>query len=70
MSHNRKHLINPILPKDSSISCKNCPKEHMQKNVAADLTYQVKIDEEHHRECIEDIRDGLHQRFDHVFGGK
>ena len=31
------------------------------KNAAVDRTYQVKINEEHHGERLEDIRDGLHQ---------
>ena len=36
------------------------------KNAAVDWTYQVKIDERHHGERIEDIREGLHQMFHHV----
>ena len=36
------------------------------KNATVDRTYKVKIDEEHHEEHIEDIRDCLHQMFDHV----
>ena len=36
------------------------------KNAAVDRTYQVKINEEHHGERLENIRDGLHQMFDHV----
>ena len=36
------------------------------KNAAADRTYQVKVAEYHHGERLEDIRDGLHQMFDHV----
>ena len=36
------------------------------KNAAIDRTYQVKINEKHHGEKLEDIRDGLHQMFEHV----
>ena len=36
------------------------------KNVAIDKTYQVKVDEEHHRQRLEDIRDGLHRMFERV----
>ena len=36
------------------------------KNAAVDQTYQVKIDEEHHGERLEEIREGLHQMFEHV----
>ena len=36
------------------------------KNAAVDRTYQVKVDEYNHGERLEDIRDGLHQMFDHV----
>ena len=36
------------------------------KNAAVDRTYQVKVAEYHHGERLEDIRDGLHQMFDHV----
>ena len=36
------------------------------KNAAVDRTYQVKIDEEHHGERLEDIREGLHQMFHQV----
>ena len=36
------------------------------KNAAIDRTYQVKINKKHHGEKLEDIRDGLHQMFEHV----
>ena len=36
------------------------------KNAAVDRNYQVKVDEYNHGERLEDIRDGLHQMFDHV----
>ena len=36
------------------------------KNAAVDRTYQVKVDEQHHGERLEDMRDGLHQMFDHM----
>ena len=66
MSHNWDHLINQILPKDYSISCEKKSERMYAKNAAVDRTYQVKIDEGHHGERIEDIRDVLHQMFDHV----
>ena len=39
------------------------------KNAAVDRTYQVKVDDYHHGERLEDIRDGLHQMFDQVLNG-
>ena len=36
------------------------------KNAAVDRTYQMKVDEYHHGERLEDIIDGLHQMFDQV----
>ena len=36
------------------------------KNAAVDRNYHIKVDEYHHGERLEDIRDGLHQMFDHV----
>ena len=36
------------------------------KNAAIDRTNQVKINKKHHGEKLEDIRDGLHQMFEHV----
>ena len=36
------------------------------KNAAVDRTYQMKMDEYHYGERLEDIRDGLHQMFDQV----
>ena len=42
------------------------PERTYAKNAAVDQTYQVKIDEGHHGERREDIRDGLHHMFDRV----
>ena len=36
------------------------------KNAAIDRTYQVKMNKKHHGEKLEDIRDGLHQMFEHM----
>ena len=37
-----------------------------EKDAAIDKIYQVKVDEEHHGQRLEDIRDGLHRMFEHV----
>ena len=48
----------PDTPQGLQYIMQKLSKRTYAKNAAADLTYQVKIDEENHRECIEDIRDG------------
>ena len=64
--HSLGRLIGPIFPKDYSITFEKKSERTYAKNAAVDRTYQVKIDEEHHGERIEDIREGLHQMFHHV----
>ena len=36
------------------------------KNAAINRTYQVKVNEKHHGEKLEDIMDGLYQMFEHA----
>ena len=65
MSHNRVRLIDPTLrlPRDLDIISEKKSERTYAKNAAVDRTYQVKVDEYHHGERLEDIRDGLHQMF-------
>ena len=56
----------PDIPKGLQYNIRKKSERTYAKNAAVDRTYQVKIDEEHHGERIEDIREGLHQMFHHV----
>ena len=66
MSHNRDRLTDPTLRLRYNMKKKKKSERTYAKNAALDRTYQVKVDEYHHGERLEDIRDGLHQTFDQV----
>ena len=56
----------PNIPQGLQYNIQKKSERTYAKNAAVDRTYQVKIDEEHHGERLEDIREGLHQMFYHV----
>ena len=56
----------PDIPQGLQYNIRKKSERTYAKNAAVDRTYQVKIDEEHHGERLEDIREGLHQMFHHV----
>ena len=56
----------PDIPQGLQYNIRKKSERTYAKNVALDRTYQVKVDELHHGERLEDIREGLHQMFHHV----
>ena len=56
----------PDIPKGLQYNIRKKSEWTYAKNAAVDRTYQVKVDERHHGERLEDFREGHHQMFHHV----
>ena len=64
--HSLGRHIGQIFPQGLQYNIRKKSEQTYAKNAAVDRTYQVKVDERHHGERIEDIREGLHQMFHHI----
>ena len=62
----RTHRPDSPLPQGLRFNIRKRSGRTYAKTAAVDRTYQVKVDEQHHGERLDDIRDGLYQMFDHV----